>query len=83
MKGKVVATVAAVLSSLFSFTTAANAQTEIPSFGLPRDGYIHMTYRQFENSFNANAASRGLPFRLVEKPQPGTGHEMACTARHS
>lgn len=47
----------------------------IPSFGEPRDGYIHMTYRRLENSFNANAQQRGLPIRLVEQPQPGLGHD--------
>ncbi|MBA3858662.1 MAG: hypothetical protein C0507_17285 [Cyanobacteria bacterium PR.3.49] len=58
---------------------SANAQEEnpnrnIPSFGEPRDGYIHMTFKRFENSFNTHAASRGLPIRLIEKPQAGLGH---------
>lgn len=74
MPRSVSATLLALATSLIACTTSAMAQSSIPSFGEPRDGYIHMTYRQFERSFNANAESRDMSIRLVEKPQPGLGH---------
>lgn len=64
-----------LIPSLFAFTPAVCAQQhDIPSFGTGRDGYIHMTYKYFENTFNTNAINRDLPIRLVETPQPGLSH---------